>query len=803
MLKDIRFALRSLSRSPGFSAVIIATLALGIGVNTAIFSLVNGMLLRPLPFHDPERLVTLWETAPQLGIEQDEVGGGTFADWRERTESYEALAAYSYGSVVLTGVDEPRQIGRVQVSPSLFGVLGVQPVLGRSFRATEELEGDDRVVIVSNDLWTTRFGASRDLIGSAITLNDEPYVVVGVMPPGFEFPPDDNAVDLWTPLTISPAMLQFRSMRFYGVVGRLAEGVSIEQARAELEAVAAGIAEENPESNRGWSATVRSALDQVVGDRSTLLAVLSGAAGFVLLIGCVNIANLLMARSSSQAKEFALRATLGASRTSLIRRSFAESFVLAVIGGGAGLVLAFWGVDLLRSVLPADLPRIREVRIDGTVFAFTAVVSLGAGVLFGLLPAIRSMRPRLSEVLQEGGAGTLGGRQARRLLNSMVAAEVALALMLVVGAGVMVRSFTALLAVDPGFRTEGVLSVALALPESKYGDRDSQRLFYNELVDRLAAIPGVQAAGAVTALPMSPAGTDFDAPIELESGEARLMAEQPRVKYRTVIPGYFEAMGIPLVRGRLIDRFDREEGNPVMVINEAMERLLFPGKDPIGQAMGVPMAGRIEVIGVVGDVRHYGLDEEAGPEMFVSYQNFPLRDMHLVIWSDLDPAKLVAAARAEIKLMDPALPISRVATIEELLSTSLAQPRFNMALLIGFAVCALVLAAVGIYGVISYSVVQRSGEIGMRMALGADAGDTFRLVVGQALGYVVAGGVLGLAGALAVSRLISGLLFGVSLLDPVTLIAGFFILMMVAAAAASIPARRATRVDPVSALRGN
>ena len=801
MLRDIRFALRSLSQSPGFSAVVVATLALGIGVNTAIFSLVNGMLLRPLPFHEPDRLVTLWETAPQLGIEQDQVSGGNFADWRDRTESYRALAAYNYGTVVLTGVDEPQQIARVEVSPSMFDVLGVQPVLGRAFEAGEGLEGDERVVIVSNDLWTSRFGGSKDLIGSAIRLNEEPHTVVGVMPPGFEFPPDDDAVDLWTPLAISSTMLQVRSMRFYGVVGRLADGVSIEQAEAELKAVTAGIAEENPESNRGWSAQVLSALDQVVGDRTTLLTVLSGAAGFVLLIGCVNIANLLMARSSSQGKEFALRATLGASRTTLIRRSFAESFVLAILGGGAGLVLAFWGVDLLRGVLPADLPRVREVQIDATVFAFSAAVSLGAGVLFGLLPAIRSMRPRLSEVLQEGGAGTLGGRRARRLLNSMVAAEVALALMLLVGAGVMVRSFAALVAVDPGFRTEGVLSLALSLPDNKYPDRDSQRLFYNELVDRLSAIPGVQAAGAVTALPMSSIGSDFDAPIELESGEALAIAERPRVKYRTVIPGYFKAMDIPLVRGRMIDRFDREEGNPVMVINEAMERLLFPNEDAIGQAMGVPMAGRIEVVGVVADIRHYGLDEEAGPEMFVSYQNFPLRDMHLVIRSDLDPTSLVTAAREEIKLMNPTLPVTRVATIEQLVSASLAQPRFNMALLVAFAVCALVLAAVGIYGVISYSVAQRSGEIGMRMALGADAGDTFRMVVGQALGYVVAGGVLGLAGALALSRLISGLLFGVGLLDPATLVAGFFLLALVAGAAASLPAHRATQVDPVSTLR--
>ena len=801
MIQDVRFALRTLRRSPGFTLVVMATLGLGIGINTAIFSLVNGVLLRPLPYDEPERVMTVWEANPQLDIPQARVAAGTYRDWTERSESFAALGAYSFETFILGGTAEPEQISGARVSPSVFDVVGVQPALGRSFREEEATPGNDFVVILSNGFWTQRFGADPGVIGTAIVLDDEPFTIVGVMPPRFEFPPDADAVRLWRPLAINAQLLDVRAMRVYNVVGRLESGVSVDQARSEMAAISLGIAEEYPETNRGWGSNVTPALEQVVGDFTTLVAVLAGAAALVLLIACVNIANLVLARASVSQREFAIRATLGAGRGRLLRRSLAESSTLAILGGGFGLLLAVLGVALLKRVLPPDVPRIGEIGIDATVLGFAAAASVFAGIFFGLYPAIRAMRPRLVEVLQDAGRGGSASRFTRRLLNGMVSGQVALALILLLSAGVMIRSFSRLLQVEPGFRTEDVMVAVLSLPNSEFRDRDSQVQFWNELVDRVSALPGVEAAGASSALPMSPLGAEFDLPISILGREAASSAERPRAQYRSVLPGYFETMGVPLIHGRLLDRFDREEGRPVMVLNESAERLLFPGEDPIGRILGVPMAGEIEIIGVVGDVRHNGLDAPPSPELFVAYQNFPLRDMHLVVHSEGDEAELAQAIRAEIAALAPALPVTRVATMEELVSDSLAQPRFNMALLLSFALCALVLATVGIYGVISYSVVQRTGEIGIRMALGSDAPRTFRLVVGQTLAYVLAGGVLGVVGSIFASQLIRGLLYEVSPLDPLTLVGVAVMLVATAAGAAAIPAQRATRIDPISALR--
>lgn len=799
-MDDLRFAFRTLRSSPGFTLVVMATLGLGVGLNTAIFGLVNGVLLRPLPYDEPERVMTLWEANPQLDIVQDQVAAGTYRDWSERSESFAALAAYNFETFVLGGADGPEQVTGVRATPSLFDVVGVTPALGRAFRDEEATPGNDFVVILSNGFWSRRFGSDPDILGTTLVLDDQPFTVVGVMPPRFEFPPDADEVQLWRPLTIDARIYAVRAMRVYNVVGRLAAGVTLDQARAELGAISLAVAEENPETNRGWGADVTPALDQLVGDFSRLVVVLAGAAGLVLLIACVNIANLVLARASASEREFALRATLGASGWRLLRRSLAESLSLVALGGAVGLVLALLGVSALRGLLPPELPRIDEVGIDLRVLGFAALASLGSGLVFGLYPALRALRPRLLEVLQEGGRGGSGGRAARRFLNGMVAAQVALALVLLLNAGVMMRSFSRLLAVEPGFRTEGIVVAALSLPENEFPDRASQVQFWSQLVDGVRALPGVEAAGAVSALPMSPLGIDFDLPIRIEGRQAPSSAEQPRAGYRSVMPGYFEAMEMPLLRGRLIDRFDREEGRPVMLLNESAERLLFPGEDAVGQILGVPMAGSIEIVGVVGDVRHAGLDAPPGPELFVAFENFPVRDMHLVASAQGEPGGLAGAIRAEIARLAPALPLTRVATMEELVSDSAAQPRFNMAILVAFALCALVLATVGIYGVISYSVVQRTGEIGIRMALGSDARGTVRLVVGQTLAFVLAGGIAGTAGAVLVSRLVRGLLFEVSPLDPATLAGVLALLLLTALLASGIPARRATRIDPASAL---
>lgn len=698
------------------------------------------------------------------------------------------------------GVQEPIRISGARISPSIFEVLGVRPAIGRPFREEEAVPGNNFVVIVSHGFWTQRFGSDPDIVGTAIVLGDDVFTVVGVMPPRFEFPPDADGVQIWRPLAIDPRLVDVRAMRTFNVVGRLESDVSVDQGRSEMAAISGGIAEENPETNRGWGVDVTPALEQVVGDFRTLVIVLAGAAGMVLLIGCVNIANLVLARASVTQREFAIRATLGAGRGRLLRRSLAETTALVLLGGGLGVGLAFIGVMMLGRLLPPEVPRIDEIGMDFTVLAFAAVASVLAGFIFGLYPAIRAMTPRLTEVLQDTGRGGSAGRSARRLLNGMVSAQVALALLLLLNAGVMIRSFASLLSVEPGFRIEEVMVAGLSLPNNDFPDRDSQVSFWNQLVDRVAALSGVEHVGAVSALPMSPLGIDFDLPIRIEGREAQSSAEQPRAGYRSVVPGYFEAMNMPLIRGRLLDRFDREEGRPVMVLNESAERLLFPGEDPLGRVLGVPMAGSIEIVGVVGDVRHNGLDAPPRAELFVAYESFPVRDMHLVVHSDGDEALLAQAIRAEIAALAPALPVTRIATMEELVSDSLAQPRFNMALLLAFALCALVLASVGIYGVISYSVVRRTAEIGIRAALGSDAPRTFRLVVGQTLGYVVVGGIVGIVGALFTSRIVRGLLHEVSPLDPLTLVGVVVVLLVAAGGAAAVPARRATRIDPVQAL---
>jgi predicted permease len=807
-MQDIRFAFRTLRNNPGFTLVVMATLGLGIGINTAIFSVVNGVLLRPLPYTEPDDIMTLWEANPQSSVAQDQVAAATFIDWVDRSQSFAALGAYNFQSFVLAGVGkgEAQPVTGAQISPAIFEVVDVQPSLGRAFQEEEATPGNDLVVILSNGLWIRRFEADPDVIGTVIYLGKTPYTVVGVMPPDFQFPPGAQDVQIWKPLAIDAALADPRGMRVYNVVGRLNDDVSVEQARSEMSAIAVGIQRENPESNRGWGVNVTPALEQLVGGFNTLVAVLAGAAALVLLIGCVNVANLVLARASTNQREFAVRAALGAGRGQLLRTSLAESLTLVFLGGGLGLVLAFSGVAVLRRIVPPDIPRIDQIGIDGAVLGFTVLASLFAGVLFGLYPALRAMRPRVTDVLQDGGRGGTGGRMSGRLLNGMVAAQVALALLLLLSAGVMIKSFSGLLQVEPGFRTEDVIVATVSIPDYGFNNPQlqaemglKQAAFWNQLVDRVGSLPGVEAAGAVSALPMSPHGADFDLPVSILSRDAA-PTEQPRVQYRATVPGYFEAIGMTLIRGRLLDRFDREEGRPVVVLNESAAQLLFGDSNPVGHLLGVPMAGRIEVVGVVADVRHAGLDAPPSPEMFVAYENFPSADMHLVVHSPTGQADLARAIRTEIDAAWPGLFGTRLVTMEGLISESLAQPRFNMALLLSFALCALVLATVGIYGVTSYLVVRRTGEIGVRMALGSDASSTFRLVVSQTLGYVLLGGVLGVVAYAFAAGVIRGLLYEVSPLDPLTLVSVVALLIVTAAGAAAIPARRATRVDPVTAL---
>ena len=803
MIRDLREAFRSVVANPGPTFVVVATLALAIGANTALFSVLNGVLLRPLGYPNPGELVMLRENNQQQGIEESQVSTGNYLDFRQRSETFGGkLAIYRYLGSTLTGIDRPERIDSVLVSPVLFQTLGVEAELGRTFRAEEETPGNKKLIILSHASWVRRFGADPDIIETSILLDSEPYTIVGVMPEGFEFPAGDAGVEIWLPLTLSAQAQMDRPHRMYNAIGRLADGITLDEAQREMDTIAVQMSEEFPQSNEGWGITLVGVHTELVGDIGATLWVLFGAVILVLLIGCANVANVLIARSTEVAKDYVIRAALGAGRLSLMRRSLAESLVLAVCGGIAGLLLASWGVDILRTLIPDTVPRGGEVGIDPAVLAFTAVLTLGSGILFGVLPAARVMRENAAEVLKSGGGhGSSTGRRARWLSDAMIVVEVALALVLLTGAGLMIRSFAHLTSVDPGYRKENVVAVAVALPDSRYAGFDANRQFFTELADRIKQLPGIEEAGAVTRLPMSSLGGAFEMPFTVMGLEAESPTERPRADYRGVIPEYIPAMGIPLIRGRLFDDFDGLEGRQATIVNRALVQRFFPNEDPIGKVLQMPMAGELEIVGIVGDVRHDGLQADFRPELYVPFRQFPLNAMHVVVHSSMDPSRVAALVGEQIYAIDPELAPIEVVTIADLLYQSIAQPRFNMAMLVGLAFCAAALAAVGIYGVVSYSVVQRTGEIGVRMALGADAGDTVWMIVRQALSVVGIGVALGVAGALGTARFIEGLLFGIESTDPATYVGVGMIIVALGALAATIPARRATRVDPIIALR--
>ena len=800
-MSDVKYALRSLASHPAFTTVVIVTLALAIGLNTAIFSVLDGVLLRALPYDEPAQLVMLWESNREQGLEEVQVSGATYLDWRKRSTTFDGIAAYRYHGFTLTEVGDPVRISSVDVSPALFSVLRAGAILGRTFKQSEEAPGNESLTILSHGSWTRRFGSNPDIVNSSILLDGEPHTVIGVMPRDFQFPAGDSDVEIWSPLTLDPEALLSRPHRMYNAIGRLTVGITLQQAASEMDAIAGQIAQANPESNDGWGVTLIPAHEQLVGSIQTTLWVLFGAVTLVLLIGCANVANLVLVRSAESTKDFVVRATLGASAFSLVRRSMTESMILAVGGGLTGLLVAWGGVGLLRSIIPDTVPRINEIGLDSTVLGFTAVLTITSGLLFGLFPALRSLRPNLVQVLNDTSRGTSLGKRGLRLSHILVVSEVALALILLTGAGLMIKSFVRLTNQDPGFRSDGIVSVVVSLSESRYQTSSQQRQFYSDLSTRVKQLPGVNEAGLVSALPMSALGTEFEIPFTVEGLEASSPSERPRADYRGVMPGYFRTMAIPLVQGRLMDEFDGGDGRAVALVNETLARRYFRGINPLDQVVQMPMAGELQIVGVVGDVHHRGLQSEARPEVFVPFAQLPLREMHVVIHTDQEAARMVRAVRAEILAIDPELPITATFTMNELLSASIAQQRFNMALLMALAFCAVVIAAVGIYGVVSYSVTLRQQEIGVRLALGAVGTDTVQLIVGQALRVVGVGVIVGLGGSVALAQLIASLLFDVSPIDPVTYISVSLGVVLIAAAAAAIPATRAARLDPVAALR--
>ena len=802
MRTDIREAFRSLRAAPGFTAVVTLTLALAVGVTATLFSVLYGVLLRPLDYADPDRLVALFESNERIGQPEAEVALATWLDWRAWNSSFAELGAWRYRGFTLSGEGDPERIASVETTPSVFEVLGVGPALGRTFRPEEERRGHERLAILSYGAWTRRFGQRQDILGRVLRLDDQPYEIVGVMPESFQFPAGDRTVELWTPITYDLSALASRPHRMYGAIGRLAPGRTIAQAREDLRRVAARVEAENPTSNAGWGTKLVPAHEQIVGNVRGTIWVLFGAVVLVLGIACANVANVVLARSARTAHDFAVRAAFGAGRWTLVRRSVVETTMLAAAGAAAGVGLAWVGVRALRGLVPANVPRAESIGLDPAVLGFAAVVAALAGVLFGLVPALRAMRPNVLDVLQDSSRGSMGSRGGRRLADLMVVAEVALALVLVIGAGLLIRSFVQLTAVDPGFRTSGVVATDVVLPQNRYPGGPPKIRFFLTLLEQVRAMPGVASAGAVSVLPMSPLGNDFSLDFTIAGLESRSPSERPRAAYRGVLPGYFETMGIALRQGRSFDDFDgRDSGPRVAVINDTLARRYFDGLDPIDKRVRMPMAGDLQIVGVVADTRQGGLGDAPGPQIYVPYFQLALSEMQIVIATDLSAADIASRMRAAVARQDPQLPLAAVSAIEDLVSASIAQPRFNMALLAGLALSAALLAAVGVYGVVTYSVTRRTGEIGIRMALGADARLTFTDVVTGALRVVAVGVVVGLTAAAILSQWVRALLFGVSPIDLMTYVVAGSTLVALGLAAAAIPALRASRIDPVRAIR--
>jgi putative ABC transport system permease protein len=801
--QDLRYAARMLVRAPSFTAIAVLALALGIGANTAIFSVVNKVLLQPLPFKNPNELVIIWENATHLGFPKNTPSPANFLDWREQSTLFTGMAAMGPKDFNLTGVGEPERLDGRRVSANLFDLLGVQPRLGRGFLPEEDKPGT-KVVILSYGLWQRRFGSDPRIVGQPLNLNGESYSVVGVMPPGIELPGFDNWKDqLWVPIAFSSEEAHSRGNHYLEVIARTKPGVTLKQARVEMETIAARLAQQYPEENKRISCVVNPLHEEVVGDIKPALLVLLGAVGFVLLIACANVANLLLARAAVRQKEIALRLALGASRSRLTRQFLTESVLLAILGGAVGLMFAFAGLRILTTFIPNTISQAESIGIDGKVLAFTALVAIVTGLIFGLAPAAQASNFSLNETLKEGGRDASGGSKGVRLRGLLVIAEVAVSFVLLIGAGLLISSFLHLQKLDPGFRADHLLTAKIELPELKYPDREHRIPFFDNVIRRVTALPGVQSAAIAGNLPLTYNGDSMYIGVE---GIPDPPPDQQRdVIYRAIGPGYFNTMGIQLLRGRDFTEQDTTETGYAVIVSEKMAKHFWPGQDPIGKRLknGSTTSDSPwrEVIGVVKDVRQNDFVAEPKLQMYMSYRQLKfLAPNALVVRTSVDPMSLAMPLRNAVWAVDKDQPVSNIRPMDEIVSAAVARQRFSTMLLGIFAALALVLAAVGIYGVMSYSVAQRTREIGIRMALGAQRSDVLRMTMGQGLKLVSMGVGLGLIAAFVVTRVMASLLFGVSVTDPITFITISLILMGVALVASYIPALRATKVDPMVAL---
>jgi len=800
LLQDLRYTVRMLLKKPAFTAIVVLALAIGIGANTAIFSVVNAILLRPLPYKNFDRISMIWMDNPKLGVAEDWHSYPNYMDYKQQNQVYEDMAAFNNRSFNLTGVGDPLRILGAWNTASLFSVLGVEPSIGRVFTEEEEEPGKDLVVVLSNSLWRGRFGGDPNIIGQTISMNGANRTVIGVMPASFSFP--DKTTEVWVPLAIPPQRKQARSFISFKAVGRLKPGVSMTQARADMGAIAKRLDEEYSKSDYGVNLVLLR--DQETRTVKPALLVLLGAVAFVLLIACANVANLLLARAAIREKEIAIRLALGARRWRIIRQLLTESAVLGLVGGTAGLLMAVWGLNVLVALSPGDIPRFDQAGIDGRVLAFTLIVSLLTGLIFGLVPSLQASKPDLNNTLKEGGRGTTGGAGGLRVRNLLVVSEIALSLVLLVGAGLLIRSFMRLQQFDLGFNPNNLATMRIQLPGTKYREPAQVDAFYKQLFERIDSVPGVQSVGGISDvfLTDTPNSTNFS----IEGRPVPTGADAIEVPLDSVSPSYFRVMGIPLRSGREFDDRDVRGSTPVVIVNETFVRRFFPDEDPLGKRFVYGQPGPdnnewITIVGVVGDMRRTGFDRPVRPETFLPQSQNPSGTLTIVARTSADPAKFSSTLRSEVWGIDKDQSVFDVKTMDQTLSEMSSQRRFNMLLLGVFAALALTLAAVGIYGVMSYSVAQRTHEIGIRMALGAKTTDVLGMVVRRGMLLASAGIGMGLIGAAALTRLMSSLLYGVSATDPLTFVVIPIVLAGVALAACFVPARRATKVDPMVALR--